>query len=186
MRIDTGGGEIMGKLAFGSWTVTGVETVGGRTAEGRIGSVDVAGAKVTVRDEKTSTVYRVAKDAPVTLDGRRGKLADLKPGMSVALRLSAVYPLAFGITAAGPEVECLIRAVDGGRRTLTVELLRPHLVVPGLDVAPGAEIRLDDRKGALEDLRPGMTARVQLAAEADRREVLRISAAREKKVMSGK
>jgi RNA polymerase sigma factor (sigma-70 family) len=181
MRIDLWGGESMGKLHFGSGTVTGVETVGGRSLDGVVGRVDVAAGKVTVRDGKTSTVYRVAKDAEVTLDGRRGKLADLKPGMSVALRLSAVYPLAFGITAAGPEVECLIRAVDGGRRTLTVELLRPHLVVPGLDVAPGADIRIGDKRGALEDLRPGMTARVQLAAEADRREVLRISAAGEKK-----
>jgi RNA polymerase sigma factor (sigma-70 family) len=181
MRIDTGGGEILGKLAFGSWTVTAVETVGGKSADGVIGNVDVTAAKVTVRDGKTSTVYRVAKDAEVTLDGRRRKLADLKAGMSVSLRLSAVYPLAFAINAAGPEVECMIRAVEGGGRKLAVELHRPHLLVTGLEVAPGAEIRIDGQNGALEDLRPGMTATVQLAAEADRREILRVRAARDKK-----
>jgi RNA polymerase sigma factor (sigma-70 family) len=178
MRIDSWSGTGMGKLRFGGGTVTRVETVGDRSVGGVVRAVDARAGNVTVRDGRAVTRYRVVKGAEVAVDGRRGTLQDLKAGMSVVLRLSAVYPRAHGVAAVGPKVECTIRSTDKGQRKLTVELRKPRLLVPGLTVAPAAPILLDGKEATLADLRAGMDAVVQLAAEADRNLVLGVTALR--------
>src|SRR5262249_55869966 len=80
MGIDSWSGTGAGKLRFGGGTVTRVETVGSRTVEGVLRGVDAMGARLTVGEGKAKTVYQVAHGAGVTVDGLRGKVADLKPG----------------------------------------------------------------------------------------------------------
>jgi hypothetical protein len=59
----------------------------GKEAEGHV--VKVEGGKITVagKDKKEHT-HEVAKDAAITLDGKKAKLEDLKPHMHVKVTMN--------------------------------------------------------------------------------------------------
>lgn len=105
----------------------------------------------------------VARDARVSINNAPGKLADLKVGMRLGLRLAADDLVVTGIDAVTPEEQndFLVKEVDVAKKTLSVTRGGKDFLT-GLFVGD-AEIEVGN--GALKDLKPGM--HVSLSFEAD-------------------
>jgi hypothetical protein len=67
--------------------------------------------------------------------------------------------------------------VDAERGTVAVMLKKPRVPVAGLTLADGGRVTVGGQPGRLADLKPGMAATVQLAAESESGRVLAITAA---------
>jgi hypothetical protein len=61
----------------------------GRTLRGQLREVDADKQRIVVGNERQSPSYPVTAATRITVEGREVRLADLRPGASVALRLSA-------------------------------------------------------------------------------------------------
>ena len=131
------------------------------------------GKSLSATSESGRAEYRLAPDAQVSVDGKDERIGNLKPGMTCTLRLSAVHPVIFSLTAIGPKLEGVVRSVDTERKTLTVLLRSPRLVVGGMS-ADGAVITVGGKVGTLGDLKPGMRVQVQWAADPDTGRVLAV------------
>jgi multidrug efflux pump subunit AcrA (membrane-fusion protein) len=106
----------------------------------------------------------VAKDASVLLDGREGKLADLRVGMTVAFRMAGDRPIITrceGYRDRGPAV---LQAVDVEKMTITVLAGGQQWTAP---VGAGATIRIERQVSRFSDLKPGMFVYVELAVDKD-------------------
>src|SRR5262249_53852677 len=121
--------------------VTRIEATGS-TMDCLLEAVDPVRHAVTVATKENAEgadkglqLYDVTKDAAVRVNGTERKFTDLKAGMRVSLQLSALKPVVVGVRAAGPTVECLLKAVDTARRTLTVNLPHQHLTIKDLPLA---------------------------------------------------
>jgi hypothetical protein len=112
--------------------------------------------------------YEMIKDVPVTIDGKPGKLTDLKGDMPATLHFSAVKQVVLGIQVEGPRVECILQAVDAGRRRITVRLPREYLTAPDVPVAENVQVVIDGKAGKLADLKPGMHVSLQMAADPEK------------------
>jgi RNA polymerase sigma factor (sigma-70 family) len=172
-KFDSFSGIGVGKIRQGSGTILKLRTAQERTLETVVGKVGVNGATLSVSEDAGRKEYRLADDARVTIDGKDAKAAELRPGMTVTLRLSAVYPVIFGVTAIGPQLDGIVRSVDTDRKTLTVLLSSPRLVVGGVS-AEGAAITVGGKAATLADLKPGMRVYVQWAADPEMRRVLSV------------
>jgi RNA polymerase sigma factor (sigma-70 family) len=174
----------------------------GPTVRGLIKSVDAGKGTLTVtarqgrRDEgDEEKTYAVAKDAEIGLDDGRGrtfslkeaKLADLPAGAVVTLRLSADLKQAQSVVAEGPTVQGAVKAVDAGKRQITLSTpAQGRGEAEGEQtyvVAAGAEVLLDDGKprrflfskeGKLAELPAGAVATLKLSP--DQREVTSVRA----------
>jgi Cu/Ag efflux protein CusF len=76
---------------------------------GLLVAVDEKGKTITVRAGKLRAALALGDQVTVTLDDKAAKLADLKPGTKVALKMSADNKTVVGITA-GEKVE-----IGGGK-----------------------------------------------------------------------
>jgi RNA polymerase sigma factor (sigma-70 family) len=156
--------------------VVWIEAVGSTVGPGPslIRSVNLAENSLTAevgdRDNAGSVTgtYRVARDARVVVDGEEVTFADLKPNMRASLRLAVPNgPLVVRVTAAGPKVDAVVRAVDGTRNRITVRVKDTHLAAQDVPVARNAKVVLGGQEGKLSDLRVGMTVTLQMSAESD-------------------
>lgn len=170
-KFDSFAGSGIGKLRQGSGTILKLRTAQERTLHAVVDAVAQSGKVLTVIGDAGRTDYQVAADARITVDGKEGRASDLKTGMSVSLRLSAAYPVIFAVTAIGPRLEGVVRGVDTDRKTLTVLLRSPRLVVSGL-WADGASITVGGKAATLVDLKSGTRVEIQWAADPDTRRVL--------------
>jgi len=107
----------------------------------------------------------VARDARVSIDNAPGKLADLKVGMRLGLRLAADDLVVTGIDAVTPEEldDYLVKEVDVAKKTLSVTRGGKDFLT-GLFVGD-AEIEVGN--GALTDLKPGMHISLSFVVDGD-------------------
>jgi RNA polymerase sigma factor (sigma-70 family) len=119
---------------------------------------------------------KVAPDAQVTLNGKDARLADLKPGQRIKVRIATDRLLVTAVEAQAPPpvFRYKLKAVDAKRRTLTVENQEKNLVMKDLPIAEQAELMrfvlmadktVHLRDVAQTDLRVGMAVSLELAAD---------------------
>lgn len=122
--------------------------------------------------------YTVAPDAEIALDDGRGsrfavkegKLGDLVPGALVMVHLSVDLKQVQGLLAEGATHQGTIKALDAGKKTLTLTVRPPRGDDAGeeqsLLVATDAMIFVDDGKGRRLSLREAKFADVPVGAAA--------------------
>jgi hypothetical protein len=158
------------------------------TVRGLLKSVDAGKNTLTLEfpagreqgaEEKT---FALAADAEIALDDgrgkrfsiREGKLTDLTPGALVTVRLSLDRKQAHGVLAEGATLHGTIKALDAGKRSLTLVLQPGRERGAGgeageertLTVAPDAVIVVDDGKGRRLSLKQVKLADVPAGAAA--------------------
>jgi hypothetical protein len=121
----------------------------------------------------------VAKDANVSIDGKRGKLADLPAGAFVNLTFAVDGKTVRHLQAQGPQLgslqAALVKAVDVGKNTITFDGKAPAVVAgKTFAVAKDARIKIDGKRAKLADLPPG--ALLELGLSADRQTILHFTA----------
>jgi Cu/Ag efflux protein CusF len=106
----------------------------------------------------------VARIAAVSIDNVPGKVADLKIGMRIEIRLAADDLVVTKIDAFAPEPKpYLIKEVDVAKKTISVTRAGKEFVT-SLSVGD-AEILLEgDDDGGLKDLKPGMQVSLSFVA----------------------
>jgi hypothetical protein len=154
----------------------------------------VNAASITIgsdgREAAGEKTYPLAKDAEIALGlggGARvgalkaGKVADLANGVRVALVLSADQKAVESILAEGPTVRGEVKAVDAGKRTITLSTLsREGPEEKTYAVAEDAEIGVDDGRGRrfsareaqLADIAQGSMVTASLSLDAKTVQVL--------------
>jgi hypothetical protein len=154
----------------------------GPTLRGQVKAVDANKNTLTVAlgggrgepgEEKTFTL---AADAEVAVDDGRGrrlsikeaKLTDLAAGALVTVRLSVDKKQAQFVLAEGPTVVGVVKAVDGGKKTLTVTLRPPRGDDAGEDraltLALDGVVLLDDGRGRRLSVKEGKLADVPVGS----------------------
>jgi hypothetical protein len=146
--------------------------------------------------------FNLSRGVKVLVEGKDAKLADLKPGMRVNLKVEEGTGDVVGITLVaigrrpvergeregdrpregegprrGPTVRALIRSVDSAKNSLTATIVEREGETIGdrtLEVAPNVEIAIDGRASKLADLPAG--SNVWLVMSADRKTVLGVRA----------
>ena len=118
--------------------------------------VNIPGKKGQPAKEET---YTVSADTTVELEKNPAQLSDVKPGMTVAIKLgednavkslSAMYPRITG-TLVRVEAEALVLLVKQGKAKSEVMVA----------IAPDPQVQIDKEMNAsLTDLKPGMTVTV--------------------------
>jgi len=110
----------------------------------------------------------VARDAKVSIDNVPGKVADLKIGMRLELRLAADGLVVTGIDAFTPEgsKDYLVKEVDVAKQTLSVTRAGKEFVT-GL-FAGDAGIFLEGKECDLTNLKPGMQVSLSFVATGGR------------------
>ena len=118
----------------------------------------------------------VALDAKVSIDSGPGKVADLKKGMRLELRLAADSLVVTKIDAFTPEQPkpFLIKEVDVATKTISVTRAGKE-VVTSLSVGD-AEILLEHDECELKDLKPGMQVSLSFVATGGQLSLRRIQA----------
>jgi hypothetical protein len=165
----------------------------GPSVSGEVASVDAEKGGVVLAGRRgedgrqPDAVYPLAPDATVTIDGKDGALADLKPGSRIDLRLSAdrkrVLAISQGRRKGGEE-----KAGRKGPPTLRADLTRieTELKVVSfaygedrrereLPLAAAARILIEGAEGKLDDLRPRLPARARVTLSDDEKEIVEIS-----------
>jgi len=143
----------------------------GRWFWGVVKAVDIVNSTITygdkAQDGSAGKTFIVPKDMVISLDGKAGNLAGIPTGASVNLQLYADQTTVRSLTAEGAQVNGLAKAVDAGKRTITVN----DTTYP---VAPDAQVAIDHAPGKLEEVPAGANVCVNL--QVDQKTVLRISA----------
>ncbi len=162
------------------------------TARGMLKAVDAKKRTLTITSPPTQReqpgedkTYTVAADAEIAIDdgrGRRfsireGRLEELTDGAIVSLRLSLDKTQVFGVVAEGAMVMGVIKAIDAGKRSLTLTIRPARGDDAGeertLIVAKEASVFVDDGKGRrlsikevkLADVPVGSTVMAKLAVD---------------------
>jgi RNA polymerase sigma factor (sigma-70 family) len=125
-------------------------------------------------EEKTFTLAKNAEVAISSGMGRRGgayregKLADLAPGAAAVLYLSADQKAVEAVLAEGPTVRGLIKAVDGGKNTVTIDLHAGRGGEGGDEktypVSKKAEVAVDDGRGKMFSIKEAKVADLRVGA----------------------
>jgi RNA polymerase sigma factor (sigma-70 family) len=158
-------------------TVRRIES-GGPELYGLVKSVDAEKKTLTleVSHGGGEQAFRVARNAAIVIDGKRGKLAGLPTGANVTLSAFEDHQTVQSIQARGQWIgRALVKAVDPSASTLTVEY--GHEPINGekaLPVAKDASIRIDGKPGKLAGLPVG--ACIDLTLGADQKSIRRIQA----------
>ena len=118
----------------------------------------------------------VARIAAVSIDNVPGKVADLKIGMRIEIRLAADDLVVTKIDAFTPEPKhCLIKEVDVAKKTISVTRAGKEFV-SNLSVGD-AEILFEDNDDlGLKDLKPGMPVSLSFVATGGQLSLRRIQA----------
>ena len=153
-------------------------------ATGEFHGVDTAANTITlsVREGEGKTFSEIktalAAECKVWIDGKEGKVAELRPGYRVTLELAGNPPQVTSITAAGSTVVGTVKASTGTDITL---LGKPRENGPTVDdvyaLAPDVKVSVDGRTVALDALLG--SNRVTLTISADGKTVRAITMAGE-------
>ena len=119
----------------------------------------------------------VARDAAVSIDNAPGKVADLKIGMRLALRLAADHLVVTKIDAFTPEQAkpYLIKEVDVAKKTLSVTRAGKEFAT-SLFVGDAEIILEGNDEVELKDLKPGMQVSLSFVATGGRLSLRKIQA----------
>lgn len=132
-----------------------------KTLDTKTGTLTLA----LIGDDRRDVDYNLRRDTTVTLDGKAGKLADLKVGMVVRVEYTKDNQEIATIRAEGRSVRGRIVNVNAAAGTVTLAGERPLTpVVVGQDVA----VQLEGKPAKLDDLKPGMTVNLKYASSNDR------------------
>jgi len=136
------------------WTVDGIRAAGAGAFTLRLSHFK----RLSITD------LLVARDAKVSIDNVPGKVADLKIGMRLELRLAADDLVVTGINAFTREElsDYRVKEVDVAKRTLSVTRAGKEFVT-SLFVGD-AEISLGGEECELKDLKPGMQVSLSFVA----------------------
>jgi RNA polymerase sigma factor (sigma-70 family) len=146
-------------------------------------AVDVERNTITFDDKASAAVagktFRVAPDANIAIDGKRGKLIDLPPGAYVNLVLSVDQSAALSVHAQGARVGgfegALVKTVDAERNAITFDDKAPAEVAgKTFRVAPDAGIAIDGKRAKLAEVPAG--AHVILGLSVDQQTALSVNA----------
>jgi RNA polymerase sigma factor (sigma-70 family) len=134
------------------WTLTDVDTKNNTISMNWADRMSLAGLVV-------------AADAKVLVDGKEGRLTDLKMGMWITPRMAAGKPLITMIVATTKEVDLyVLNAVNTENSTIIVRLGNFNVTLP---VAKDAMIVIRDKESTLADLRTGMPISLKLEPVGD-------------------
>ncbi|MBI3408316.1 MAG: hypothetical protein HY040_08165 [Planctomycetes bacterium] len=151
--------------------------VWGRKFAGVVQATNLEKRTITFRDEvKNNITHEADKDAQFVVNGKKATFSDLKPNMHVFLRMSATKNKPdVAVTASGPKVEGIIKAVDADKNTIGINIPSIQMTAEGVRVANDARVVIDGREAKLSDLKPGMRVTLQMCAETDRSLVVGIA-----------
>ncbi|MBY0228190.1 MAG: hypothetical protein K2W96_02800 [Gemmataceae bacterium] len=146
----------------------------GRTVSGAVKSVDAKGGKLALLAGRGKEVqsFDVAKDAKVTIDGKEGKLDDLKADDRVTVLLSLDGKKAVAVTkgrlavpgeSRGPRLAGTVKAVDARARKVTLAVDKEEERV--VELAEGATVAIGGKEAGLEDLKEGTTVVIVLSLD---------------------
>jgi RNA polymerase sigma factor (sigma-70 family) len=145
---------------------------------GQVKAVDAATGTITVTGgPPEDRVYTVPPDAPITIDGRAARLADVPVGASLhALNLRVDQKTVSSINAVGPSFHRVeVQAVDAAGGTVTIAAGGPKEIASRtLAVAPQAGVEIDGAPGKLAGVPGG--AFVNLRLSFDSQTVLHLQA----------
>jgi hypothetical protein len=132
--------------------------------------ISPAGSRLALDD------FPVDRGAKVFIEGKEGRLDDLKKGMRLALKLAAGEPAVARIDAQliRSEGDAVLKAADAEAKTITVTLGGKDLTV-----AVAADVQVITNTtgvGRFKDLEPGMRLSLTLVVDTDRIVVKRILA----------
>src|SRR5262249_12590624 len=118
----------------------------------------------------------VKPDATIVIDGKEGKLADVRAGMKVRLGLAKD---ALRITKITGSMQnwYVLKSVDVERRRIGVSIEWKDVAVDGLRVLPDAKVGVDENEGKLADLKAGMRVSRRIKVEEEQFVVAGIRAA---------
>jgi len=153
-----------------------IEADGSTMNDCLIDSLDPVKNSLAVAHAGSQAQWEIGQKVKVLINNKKSRLADLKPEMTVSLRLSAIKPKILGITATGPMVECVLKSIDAERGRLTVGLKKEHITVSNLVVDAEAPITIDGRNVRLVDLqsRVGRQIHIQMDADAEQNRVVAV------------
>jgi RNA polymerase sigma factor (sigma-70 family) len=137
---------------------------------GQVKAIDAANRTITVTGgPPNDRVYNVPKDAPITIDGQPGKLAEIPISSGLhALNLRVDQKTVSSINAVGPSYHRVeVKAVDAEKQTVTFDDKAPATIAgKTLAVAAKAGIEIDGKPGKLGGVPAGAFAYVRLSVDA--------------------
>jgi RNA polymerase sigma factor (sigma-70 family) len=133
---------------------------------------------VTKGDQSIEKTFNVAKDATVKIDGREGKLADVKAGLHASVKLGDDKTTVVAIGCDGPTLIGELKEVSAEKKTVKVAVTThtdktdPKAVKveeKSVNVADDVRMVVEGNKQAtLADLKTGSTVMVQMSADGER------------------
>jgi RNA polymerase sigma factor (sigma-70 family) len=145
---------------------------------GSVKSVDAANSTITLTGgPPNDRTYKVPADAPISIDGKPGKLADIPTGANMhALNLCADQKTVSSINAVGPGYHHVgVKAVDDEKKTITIDdQAPPDVAGKTFAVAADALIEIDGKPGKLAGIPAG--AFVNLGLSVNRQTVRSLQA----------
>jgi hypothetical protein len=143
----------------------------GMIVSGALQSVAADQSSVTVTvfsraEGQSDKTFALAKDAKVLRDGKAIKLADLKSGGRVALKLSPDQKSVVEVRAVGRTSQAPLKAADAEKGTITITLeTRQGKQDKTYAVAKDAKLTVDGKAVKLGDLKAGTVLFYTFSAE---------------------
>jgi hypothetical protein len=136
---------------------------------GQVKAVDVTSNTITVTGgPPNDRVYTVPVNAPIFIDGKAGKLADVPVGAGLhALNLRADQKTVLNINVVGQSYHRVeVKAIDAEKGAITISDKGPKEIAgKTLTLAPQASIELDGAVGKLADVPAGSFATFRLTVD---------------------
>ena len=133
---------------------------------GIVKAVNAANATLTVTHREGETIFNVAKDAQIEIDGKRGELAALPAGAIVNLRQFTDATTTRSVDAQGRWLAGVLKAVDTANDTITFDD-NGHQGAAGktFNVPKGFFVSIDGKVGKLAGVPVGAIVNLQLRAD---------------------
>ncbi|HEX3149909.1 MAG TPA: hypothetical protein VHR66_17665 [Gemmataceae bacterium] len=156
-----------GKLPGASGTVKAIDA-----AKGTL-TISIATKGGATNDE----TYALDKETKITVDGKEGKLADVKAGLHAGVMLTADKSKAVAVKVEGPTFNGELKSVDASKHTVVVSVVthdptdkkKTSTEDKTFKVADDASVAIKGKKPAtLADLKAGTTVAVHVSADGER------------------
>ncbi len=129
-------------------------------------AVDAQTNTITVSYRGGEATFRVAKDADINIDGKRGELAKLPAGVSVNLRQFVDAKTTRSVLAEGRWFSGVVKTVDAVNNTITFgDKAQDGAAGKTFNVPKDLPISIDNKAGKLAGIPSGASANLQLFAD---------------------
>jgi ferric-dicitrate binding protein FerR (iron transport regulator) len=147
----------------------GEKPVRGQRAGGEVTKVDADKNTIAIKTEGDDREFSVSKDARITIDGKAGKLADIKSGTRVMLVLDRDGKTATAVTVGGDRdgekgrprptrIQGKVKGAEKSDSTITLFGKGDNPDDQLFMVAKDAKITIDGKPAKLEDIKENMNA----------------------------